>query len=187
MVTQIAFFALVAFVAFLRLSEVLKSNSHERKLLQMGGREHAPRHYIVMVAMHTLWFVSMVAEVYFLDRPFYLWLFILALVFTSLGMTLRYLSMQALGVRWTVRIFTLPGTEPVTLGIYRYVRHPIYLGVILELAAIPLLHTALLTSIVFSIANGFLLRVRIREEEKALRKDNHYDTAFGDKGRMLPL
>jgi len=94
--------------------------------------------------------------------------------------------MQALQERWTIRIFTLPDAKPITSGIYQLVRHPIYLGVILEIAFIPLLHTAYLTSIIFSFANAILLKKRIREEELALDKNNNYQIVFQNKPRFLP-
>jgi methyltransferase len=53
-------------------------------------------------------------------------------------------------------------------GIYRYLRHPNYLGVQLEILAVPLLHSAYLTSLVFGVGNALLLRDRIRREEEAL-------------------
>jgi methyltransferase len=74
----------------------------------------------------------------------------------------------------------------VTRGIYRYVRHPNYAGVILEIAAAPLLHTAYLTSIVFTLANAAVPAVRIRTEERALDIDNHYRHAFASRPRFIP-
>jgi methyltransferase len=186
MVSQIIFLCILALVGVQRLTELVRSKRNERALLAQGGREHAPGHYIVMVLIHAGWFVSMLVEVFWFKRPFYPWLFGVAMAFMLLGNWLRFSSMKALGPRWTVRIFTLPDSSPVTTGIYRYVRHPIYLGVIFELAAIPLLHTAYVTSIVFSIANAFLLKKRIYEEERALKADSHYDDAFSQKPSLLP-
>jgi methyltransferase len=55
-------------------------------------------------------------------------------------------------------------------GIYRYIRHPNYLGVELEILAVPLLHSAYITSAVFGVANLLLLHDRIRREEQALQQ-----------------
>jgi methyltransferase len=85
-----------------------------------------------------------------------------------IGQSLRYAAIRTLGRRWTVRIVTLPDAPLVRSGIYRYLRHPNYLGVALEIAAVPLLHTAYLTAILFTLANACLLAVRIRAEERAL-------------------
>jgi methyltransferase len=56
----------------------------------------------------------------------------------------------------------------VDKGIYRYLRHPNWLGVILEIAAIPLIHGAYLTAIAFSLANAVIMSKRIQTEEQAL-------------------
>jgi methyltransferase len=47
-------------------------------------------------------------------------------------------------------------------------RHPNYLAVIVEIAALPLVHTAWITAIAFSLLNGWLLTVRIKVEQGAL-------------------
>jgi methyltransferase len=81
---------------------------------------------------------------------------------------------------------TIPGQPPVTDGIYRYLRHPNYIGVILELAAFPLIYSAYYTALLFSFLNLLLLRARIRLEEQALASDNNYLHFLGDRPRFLP-
>ena len=62
----------------------------------------------------------------------------------------------------------VPGEVPVARGPYRFLRHPNYLAVAVEIIALPLVHGAYLTAIVFSTLNAALLRLRIRTEEAAL-------------------
>ncbi|MEM8557882.1 MAG: isoprenylcysteine carboxylmethyltransferase family protein, partial [Bacteroidota bacterium] len=152
----------------------------------LGGYEVGHAHFGWMKAMHATWFVAMLAEVWLLDRPFIPWLAAIALALTLAGQALRCAAIRTLGDRWTVTIWVLPDAPPVTKGIFRYVRHPNYLGVILELAAVPLLHTAWLTAIVWSLLNAWMLRVRIRAEEAALTEANRYDAAFESTRRFLP-
>jgi len=111
----------------------------------------------------------------------------LALSIFLLGQVLRYAAIRTLDWRWTVRIMTLPDAPPIEAGVYRYIRHPNYLGVILEIAAAPLLHTAYLTSIVFTLANAGLLIARIRAEERALNRHNAYEQVFKDRPRFIPF
>ena len=94
------------------------------------------------------------------------------------------LSAEAARRYETTRIVVLPGASPVTGGPYRFLRHPYYLAVIAEILALPLVHTAWLTAIVFSVLNGILLRVRIRDEEGALGAD--YQREFGKVPRFIP-
>ena len=180
------FYVLVALLAGQRLVELRLSKRNEKRLVEQGGREHAAGHFRFMRALHTGWFVAMVAEVGWLRRPFRPVLAAGAALATVVGQLLRYAAIGTLGRRWTVRIITVPGLPPVRRGIYRYLRHPNYLGVMLEIAAVPLLHTAYLTSLIFSVINAVLLRTRICAEEEALAADAHYLRWLGDRPRFLP-
>jgi methyltransferase len=186
-VTRLVFVVIVLLVGLQRLWELRVSRQHEQALLQEGATEHAPEQMPWMRAVHTLWLVSAIAEVYLAKRPFIPALAGCALVVFLAGQTLRLVAMRSLGPRWTVKIITPPaGAPPVSHAIYRYLRHPNYLGVILEIAALPLLHTAYVTALVFSVANGILLRFRIRAEEAALSGSSDYAARFQGRARFLP-
>ena len=169
-----------------RLMELKRSKRNETKLLAAGGREHGARQLILMKAIHGAWFASMVAEVFLLERPMIPAVTVAAAVGVVSGQLLRYAAIRQLGWRWSVRVITVPGAPVVDGGVFRYLRHPNYLGVILEIACVPLLHSAVLTTLGFSIANAALLLVRIRTEERALRLDNDYDRSFGRRRRLIP-
>jgi methyltransferase len=185
MVTR-AFVCLLVCVVIQRLIEVRVSKRNEAALLQEGASEHAPEQMPWMVALHAGWLIFTALEVLLLHRPFRLWLAVLALLVFSAGQVLRLLAIHALDDRWTVKVITLPGAPAISDGIFRYLRHPNYLGVVLEIAALPLVHGAWLSALVFSIANGFLLRARIRAEERALRETGDYDERFAHRPRMIP-
>jgi methyltransferase len=185
-VTRLLFTLLVATVAVQRLLEVIHSQRNERLLFEQGGREHAAGQMRPMKVLHTAWLASAVAEVWLLAPPFRPWLAIAALALFALGQTFRVLAMRALGHRWTVRVITLPAAPPVAGGIYRWLRHPNYLGVILEIAALPLVHGAVYTALLFSVANLSLLARRIQAEETALASDNDYFDHLGTRPRLLP-
>jgi methyltransferase len=73
-----------------------------------------------------------------------------------------------LGKHWNPRLIIVPGAQLVRSGPYRWIHHPNYTAVAAEVVALPLVHSAWLTAIVFSIANALVLRVRIRAEDLAL-------------------
>ena len=139
---------------------------------QHGGREHAPETYRWIVTLHAAWFAAMLLEVFAGRRRFQPRLALPALGVFAAGQALRLIAIRTLGWRWSTRIMTVPGPAgaPVQHGIYRYIRHPNYLGVELEIISVPLMHSAYITSIVFSVANVLLLRDRIRLEEQALNE-----------------
>jgi methyltransferase len=168
MVSELAFIVLVGVVAVQRLWELRKSARHEARLRAAGAVEHAPEQMVWMRLVHALWLFAMPAEVLLLDRRAFLPLTIAALALFALGQMLRLSAIHALGWRWNVRILVLPDRPPIARGIYRYLHHPNYAGVILEIAALPLVHGAWITAMVFSVLNLVLLFFRVRAEDAAL-------------------
>lgn len=180
------FTALVLLAAVGRLLELRVARRNLRRLLARGGIEVSPGHYPWMVALHTAWLIACLAEVWLLDRTFIPGPGSAALALFLAAFALRYWVIATLGERWTTRIICLPGVAPITGGPYRWLRHPNYLAVILEIAALPLVHTAWLTALVFSLLNAALLRVRIRAEEEGLARLSGYDEAFAGRPRLIP-
>ncbi len=166
--TRVLFTALCALVAAQRLLEVRTSRRHQAALVARGGREHARRQMPWMIAMHAGWLVAAPLEVWLAGRPFQP---VVALVAGGLfvtGQLVRRAARRALGPRWTVRVITLPGEALVSDGPFAAVQHPNYLGVALEIAALPLLHGAWITAVVFSALNALMMAFRIPAEERAL-------------------
>lgn len=167
--TSVALFAvLVAAVGLERLAELVVSTRNVRTAMAFGGVERGSGHYPVMVVLHTGLLVGALGEVLLADRPFHAWLGwpTLALVLAAQG--LRWWCITALGPGWSTRVVVVPGTRLVRTGPYRWLRHPNYLAVVVEGAALPLVHTAWVTALVFTLANAALLRTRVRCENAAL-------------------
>ena len=168
MVSRVFYLGLVLLVAFQRLTELRLAKRNERLARAAGAVELGAGHFPWMVTIHTLFLVSCVAEVFLLDRPFAPRAAGAMLLLLGLATALRYWAISTLGERWTTRILVRPGVPLVTGGPYRFLRHPNYLAVVIEIAALPLVHGAWLTAVVFSAANAVLLTVRVRAENEAL-------------------
>lgn len=179
-----AYTIFVALVGVERLGELALSKRNARLAIERGGREVGQGHYRVMAVLHTLFLVACVAEVWGLHRAFPGVIGYVALGAALGSQALRYWAITTLGRRWNVRIVFVPGEGPVTTGPYRWVRHPNYVAVVMEMLAIPMIHGAWLTALVFSVANAALLFVRIRAEEAAL--GDLYAAAFADRPRFVP-
>jgi methyltransferase len=182
---RVLFTILVLGVAVQRLSELALSRHNERLLRARGAREHATGQMPIMRALHAAWLVSMLVEVWIVDRVATPWIALPALALFGVGQALRWLAMRTLGDRWNVKILTLPGAPPVTNGVFAYVRHPNYLGVVLEIATLPLVGGAIFTALWASVANAVLLAFRIRAEEAALSEDNQY-ARLADRPMLVP-
>jgi methyltransferase len=168
--TRIAYTLLVAAVAVQRLLELLVSRRNIRRALARGAVEAGAGHYGWMVALHASFLVACVGETWGLRRPWIPalgWAMVAVLAAAS---AVRYWVIVTLAGRWTTRVVYVPGDPLVTTGPFRWMRHPNYLVVSIEIAALPLVHTAWITALVYSAANAMLLRRRIAVEEGLLRK-----------------
>jgi methyltransferase len=121
-----------------------------------------------MVALHATLPVACVAEVWLLGRPFRPLLGCAMVLVLAGTMALRYWVVASLQGRWTTRVVILPGIPLVRKGPYRWLKHPNYLAVVLEVAALPLVHSAWLTALFYSLANVLVLRARLSVESRAL-------------------
>lgn len=166
--SSLAFVALVALVAMQRLAEVAWAERNRRRLIARGAVEFGARHYPVMVALHTAFLIAAPLEVIAFERPFRPVLAIAALAALAVASALRGWVLVVLEERWTTRVLVVPGLVPVARGPFRFLSHPNYIAVAIEIAALPLVHGAFATAVGFSIANGLLLRHRIAIEERAL-------------------
>ena len=133
----------------------------------MGGSEYGAGHFPLLVLVHALFPLALLAEVsVFGARPGALWPAWLGLWLAA--QALRYTAIRALGERWNVRILVVPGVPPVRRGPYRWMAHPNYTAVAIELIAGPLLFGAWRTATGISVLNLVALSIRIRAEEEAL-------------------
>lgn len=164
-------------VVLQRLFELALSRRHLRALAARGGREYHAETFPAMAALHVLFLVSLAAESYPWRFPLnaFTWGCLAALVLVTVG---RYWVIASLGGNWTVRIVVVPGDRVKRKGPYRLMRHPNYLVIVLEFLLLPLLMRAPATLVLFSVANVFVLRERIRLEENALRELTDYGERF---------
>ena len=166
--TQALFTVLIGAVALERVAELVVARRNAQWAFARGGREVGFGHYPVMVVLHTALLVGALAEVWLADRPF-----VPALGWTMLALALgsqvlRWWCIATLGPRWNTRVIVVPGMPRVSSGPYRRRGHPNYVAVVVEGFALPLVHSAWTTALVFTVANAALLTVRIRTENRAL-------------------
>jgi len=159
---------LVVAVGLERLAELVVSRRNAVWSLERGGVESGRRHYVVMVVLHTGLLVGCLVEVWWRRPPVVpaLALTMLALVLAS--QALRWWCIATLGRQWNTRVLVVPGLPRVTGGPYRFLSHPNYVAVVVEGLALPLVHSAWVTAVVFTACNAVLLAVRLRVENDAL-------------------
>jgi methyltransferase len=157
---------LIVLVAAERLAELVVAKRNLAWARERSGREYGFGHYPFMVVLHMGLLLGCLVEA--AHRPFIPVLGWPMFVAVLLAQALRWWCIVTLGHRWNTRIIVIPGLPLVDRGPYRWLRHPNYVAVVLEGIALPLVHTAWVTALVFTVVNAGLLRVRISSENAAL-------------------
>jgi methyltransferase len=157
------FHAIILLVALARLVELFLAGRNARRLLADGALEVGRAHYPLIVTLHAAWFAAMLVTIPADAPAHWPWL-----AFFLLLQGARLWVLRSLGRYWTTRIITLPGAPLVRRGPYRFIRHPNYLLVELEIVTLPMAFGAVMLALAFGLANAALLAWRIRIEEDAL-------------------
>lgn len=176
------FAALLAATGVMRLVELAVSIRRMRADRTAVIAE--PGLFPAMVLLHAGLVTAPLVEVVWLDRPFSWWIALPALGVLALATAIRAWTLASIGRSWNVRVVRPPVIA--TTGPYRWIRHPNYLVVILEVAALPLVHTAWLSAIALSCLDAAVLWRRIRTEEATLSTIPAWVEAMGDKPRFVP-
>ena len=158
-------------VALQRLAELLYSNRNTKKLLTEGGKEVGQSHYPIMIAIHTGWLFTITAFAVLADThsvdDLIIWPLIGVYGLVQVG---RFWVLYSLGRYWSTKVIDLPEAPLIRKGPYRWIKHPNYLIVVLEVALLPMALQMWGTALVFSILNAGILAWRIQVENRALIK-----------------
>lgn len=167
--SELWYAVLIGAVVVERIAELVVSQRNTAWALDQGGIETGRRHYPPMVLLHTGLLGACLLETFAGDRPFVPALGATMLALVLAAQALRWWCITTLGRRWNTRVIVVPGLPLVAGGPYRWLRHPNYLAVVIEGIALPLVHTAWVTALAFTVLNAvLLLRFRIPAEERAL-------------------
>jgi methyltransferase len=181
-----AYLALLTLVGLGRLIELRISRRNQRKLEAQGVRKIAEPHFRWMVLLHAGVLAGAAAEVILLHRPLIPTLAIVMLALFVLANVLRWWVIRTLAGHWNVEVMASSRVGVVTAGPYRWVRHPNYVAVVVEVFSLPLIHTAWITALVGSLTNLEILRRRLRVEEGTLMADPAYRATMGAKPAFIP-
>jgi methyltransferase len=154
-------------------------------LIKKGAIEIEPRLLPIMVGLYVLLFAGSYLEYLLIPKNISLWWFGTFVLVYFIAKALKYWAVSSLGDFWTMKVLIVPGSTVVTSGPYRYIRHPNYIAVLLEITATALAGKSYIT---FMIVFGLFLVVlyyRIRCEEKGLAIHTDYQQSMMVKGRFL--
>lgn len=150
-----------------RCLELRIARRNAARVLALGGREYDAAFTRLIVLFHVSWFAAFALEAFFGGNGPAVSPVWPAAAFLVLQI-LRYWCIVSLDGYWNTKIIALPGGPLVRKGPYRFLKHPNYVVVLVEIFLYPALFGCWATAVLFGIANIFILRRRIRQEDMAL-------------------
>lgn len=184
--SHVLYFLFLLSIGAGRLLEMRVSQRNRRLLLDQGAQAVPEKFFGAMVALHIGILVGSLIEVIAFVRPFLPALAIPMLILFALCNLIRWWVIQTLAGHWNVKVIDSRALGVVSSGPYRYLRHPNYSAVFLELIAVPLVHTAFLTALIGALLHVWVLSRRVRIEESVLLANPDYQASMGDKARFIP-
>jgi methyltransferase len=172
---ELVFKVIVVFTVIQRISELFLAKSNEKFIIAKGGKVLPEKNYLFMVLLHTSWLIIILYYCFFASLTFTSTPFAIFLVLFLVGQSFRIIAIKTLGRRWSTRVMILPEAPAINSGLFNYLRHPNYVGVIIEIAALPLMAGLWQLAVIFSLINGVILFFRIRFEEDMLIKYCDYE------------
>ncbi|MDX2004567.1 MAG: isoprenylcysteine carboxylmethyltransferase family protein [Meiothermus sp.] len=161
----------LAFVVTQRLLELRLARRNLAWALSQGAKEYGKEHYPLFFLLHVGWMLGWLVEGLSRGQVSSVWWLWLGVFLLAQG--LRYWAITSLGNYWNTRILIVPGGRRVASGPYRFIPHPNYVAVALELLSLPLVFNAWVTALAATVLNALLLLlIRIPAEERALREYN---------------
>jgi methyltransferase len=180
------YFYFLAITALEILFETWISARNSRALLQRGAVEIAPALLPIMAILYALMYFGSLAEFLWIPKQVSLtWILVFALLY-CFAKILKFWAIASLGSYWTMRVLILPQSNVVTGGPYKWIRHPNYVAVLMEIAATTLIGKAFVTFVVVIALFSVTLVFRIQQEEAALKKYTDYAGRMGVRRRFLP-
>lgn len=184
--STVAYLVLLAAVGAGRLAEMRLSRRHQRALSARGFVREREPWFPLMVTLHTAVLVGAGIEVLLTRRPVNVVLAGIAVVAFVLANLLRWWVIRTMAGHWNVQVVNALRMGVVTVGPFRWVRHPNYVAVFVELLALPLIHAAYVTAALGTAAHVVILARRIAFEENLLLRDATYRALMGGKPRFIP-
>jgi len=180
------FLGLLIAVAVLRGVELVISRRNQHRLEAQGVSRADEPHFRWMVLLHSAVLAGAALEVLLLNRPLIPVLAILMGTLFALANALRWWVIRTLGTHWNVQVMDSVSLGVITSGPFRFVRHPNYAAVFIELAALPLIHTAWLTALAGSAGHAWVLSRRLAVEEAVLLRNPEYRATVAHRPRFVP-
>ena len=165
--------------------------SRSRKIPVVKNRKGPIETVLLALAMIAfmlpfIWIASPLLE--FADYPLEPIPFLAGIFFLVLGLWLFYRSHKDLGTNWSVTLEVREQHQLVTHGVYRRLRHPMYLAFLIYSLGQALVLPNCLAGPAYGVAMILLIAFRLEREERMMREEfgKDYDAYMAKSKRLIP-
>lgn len=171
------FYALIGLLLSERVAELVIAYKNEKWILSQGGEEHNIFFSKLIVLFHICWFMAFIAEAFVRQSQSLAPGGVIAVVFFALQYG-RYWCISSLGKFWNTKVLVLPDAQLTRRGPYKWLKHPNYAIVVIEIFLYPALFGCWWAASIGGVVNIFLLQQRIKQEEQVLEASTNYSKLF---------
>ena len=125
------------------------------------------KRFDILPPCHQAWFTCLYNL--FVSHISSLFVEIIGTVFTIIGLVIAVIARKTLADNWSATIDLKKDHKLITTGIYSYIRHPIYTGILLMGLGTVLVSPTLIVALIFLFIFGSFL-FRIKNEEALMTK-----------------
>ncbi|NGP43763.1 hypothetical protein G4V62_01830 [Bacillaceae bacterium SIJ1] len=169
-----------------RLIELWIARKNEQWMKREGAIEYGQSHYIWLVVGQTMFILVWTYEAFQAPQLSPYWPIFMFLY--SGVLFLRIWTMRSLGRYWNTKIIVLPGAPLQVKGPYRWMKHPNYVIVYLEMLLLAVIVEAYVAMVAGVILQSAALAIRIPTEEAALQNatTNQAAALYKNKKKFWP-
>lgn len=180
------YFLLLGLFLIRKVADQVRSRHNARVLAERGAVPERDGALKLLWLTHVAFFMLVPLELLVCNRRFIPALGVPMLVLFAAASLLRWWSTHLLAAHWTSQVAVPRDMQPVTAGPYRWIRHPNYLAMSVELVALSLVYPTYLSAAAVALLAIVAVVMRIRREEEALFQVPAYRAAMEHKARLIP-
>ena len=175
----------VGFLVLVTVQRVLETFARWQTI---PGKQQMRWSFYTLFSLHTLIIIGALLEFLLVRKTLLWWWSAVGFVLYIVSVVLRNVAIRTLGGFWSLHVEIRSEHELVREGVYRFIRHPAYAAITLEVLSIPMVVNAWWTVLFAAITYLPLLGLRLRFEEKALLEKfgEHYRQYQSEAGALLP-
>ena len=158
---------ILLFIFSLLVAERLNNTFYNPKEIKPG--KFFQKYFFFVLLVSYLFIVLIALGTFLYSAELSVGISLMGLTILLCGISLRRMAIHDMGPYWRVHIEIKPTQQIVKTGVYKYIKHPYYLAVLLELSGFSLVCNSILAVSLTVFVQIPLIAIRIAIENRVLK------------------